>query len=108
MHFRVAEDIKIIVVKEGIEKHFDAPCNMGLNLMEFLKATDHQEIEGMCGGMALCATCHVRVLESDNALGEVNDDEAAMLETLPQIFDNSRLACQIKLNEHLSRLKIEL
>lgn len=104
----MAEDIKITVVKGGTEQHFDAPCDMGLNLMEFLKATDHQEIEGMCGGMALCATCHVRVLESDIALGEKNDDEAAMLETLPLVFDNSRLACQIKLNEHISRLKIEL
>ncbi len=104
----MGENIKITVVKEGAEKYFDAPNDMGLNLMEFLKATDHQEIEGMCGGMALCATCHVRVVDSDSSLSEKSDDEAAMLETLPQLFDNSRLACQIKLNEHISRLKIEL
>ena len=104
----MGENIKITVVKEGLEQHFDAPNDMGLNLMEFLKATGHEQIEGMCGGMALCATCHIRLLDSDVALGEANDDEVAMLETLPQIFDNSRLACQVKLNEHISRLKIEL
>jgi 2Fe-2S ferredoxin len=104
----MGDNIKITVVKEGAEQHFDAPNDMGLNLMEFLKATGHEQIEGMCGGMALCATCHIRLLDSDATLGEVNDDEIAMLETLPQIFNNSRLACQVKLNEHISRLKIEL
>ena len=104
----MAENIQITVVKNGSEQHFEAPGDIGLNLMEFLKATDHHEIEGMCGGMALCATCHVRVLESNGELGELKDDEAAMLETLPEIFNNSRLACQIKLNKHIRGLKIEL
>jgi ferredoxin len=76
--------------------------------MEFLKATDHQEIEGMCGGMALCATCHVRVLEGVTEENKINDEEAAILETLPEIFDNSRLSCQIKLTEKLRNLKVEL
>jgi 2Fe-2S ferredoxin len=104
----VAENIQITVIRNGSEQHFEAPDDVGLNLMEFLKATDHQEIEGICGGMALCATCHVRVLESNGELGELKDDEAAMLETLPEIFDNSRLACQIKLNEYVKTIKIEL
>jgi ferredoxin len=104
----MGKNIKITVVKEGAEQYFEAPADMGLNLMEFLKATGHEQIEGMCGGMALCATCHIRLLDSDASLSAINDDEAAMLETLPVIFDNSRLACQVKLNEQLSALKIEL
>lgn len=102
------ENIKITVIKHGAEQHFEAPNDMGLNLMEFLKATGHEQIEGMCGGMALCATCHIKLLESDVSLPEISEDEAAMLETLPCIYDNSRLACQVKLNEQIKRLKIEL
>lgn len=104
----MAQNIQITVVKEGLEQHFEAPNDMGLNLMEFLKATGHEQIEGMCGGMALCATCHIRLLDSDTNLSEANEDEIAMLETLPEIFDNSRLACQVKLNEGIKKLKIQL
>ena len=98
----------ITVVNKGIEKRFDAPLDIGLNLMEFLKATEHEEIEGICGGMALCATCHVLVLESEGNLNSATDEEMAMLETLPVMFDNSRLACQVKLTEHIKKLKIQL
>ena len=104
----MAENIQITVIYKGTEKLFEAPDDIGLNLMEFLKATEHQEVEGMCGGMAICATCHVRVLDGISLLDEINDDEAATLETLPQVFDNSRLSCQIKLNEKLKNLKIEI
>lgn len=104
----MAENIQITVINKGVENHFEAPDDIGLNLMEFLKATEHQEVEGMCGGMAICATCHVRVLDGISFLDEINDDEAATLETLPEVFDNSRLSCQIRLNEKLKKLKIEL
>lgn len=104
----MAENIKITVVNKGAEQVFEAPDDLGLNLMEFLKATEHQEIEGMCGGMALCATCHVRVLEGTTGDEGAKDDEVAMLETLPEIFGNSRLSCQIKLTDRIKNLKIEL
>lgn len=36
-------------------------------------------VEGTCGGMALCASCHVYVL-SEQELPEPTDDELAMLD----------------------------
>jgi ferredoxin len=102
------EDIQISVINKGTEKGFKVPNNIGLNLMEFLKAAEHPEIEGMCGGMALCATCHIKVLDGSSVLEELNDDEVATLETLPEVFNNSRLSCQIKLNEKIKTLKIEI
>jgi 2Fe-2S ferredoxin len=104
----MAENIKITVINKGSEQSFEAPDDVGLNLMEFLKATDHHEIEGMCGGMALCATCHVKVLEGNTGEEGINDEEAAILETLPEVFSNSRLSCQIKLTDKIKNLKIEL
>ena len=104
----MTKNSNITVVRNGIEKYFEAPVDMGLNLMEFLKATEHHEIEGICGGMALCATCHVLVLEHEGLLNDATDDELNMLESLPHVHSNSRLACQIKLTEQLEKLKIEL
>lgn len=104
----MSNNITVQVIHKGEELILEAPNDMGLSLMEFLKANDYEEIEGTCGGMALCASCHVRVLEVNPPLGEQSDDELAILETLPVVHDNSRLSCQIKLNTGLEKIKIEI
>ena len=104
----MSNNITVQVINKGEELILEAPNDMGLSLMEFLKANDYEEIEGTCGGMALCASCHVRVLEVSPPLGEQSDDELAILETLPVLYDNSRLSCQIKLNPGLEKIKIEI
>lgn len=104
----MANDINVTIINKGEEMVLEVPNDMGLNLMEFLKANDYEQIEGTCGGMALCASCHIRVLEVNPPLGEQSDDELAILETLPAVYDNSRLSCQIKLNPELANIKIEI
>lgn len=64
-------------------------------------------VEGICGGMALCASCHVYVL-SDHELSEPSEDEENMLDQAFFVKPNSRLACQITLNESLEGLAVEL
>ncbi len=100
--------ITITVLNSAGEINLEAPNDMGLNLMEFLKANDYEQIEGTCFGIALCATCHVRVLESSPLLNEQTDEELLMLETLPVIFENSRWSCQILLNKNLNKIKISI
>ena len=85
----------------------EAPDDMGLSLMEFLKGNDY-DIPATCGGMALCATCHVQVLEGFEKLGEPNDDEFAMLDTLPNITPQSRLSCQLRINEGLQDIMVKV
>lgn len=101
-------DIKLTILHGDDEVYLEVPSDMGLNLMEFLNANEYEQIEGTCGGMALCATCHVHVLESEPKLDEQTDDEYDILETLPVLNDNSRLSCQIKLNENLKSIKIQI
>ncbi|RZK50770.1 MAG: 2Fe-2S iron-sulfur cluster binding domain-containing protein [Pedobacter sp.] len=101
-------DIKITVEDRAGNVHeLEAPTDMGLSLMEFLKASEY-DILATCGGMALCATCCVDVLEGEEKLNEMSDDEYAMLDTLPDLLPNSRLACQIQLNPSLNGLKVRL
>lgn len=84
-----------------------APTDMGLSLMEFLKGNDY-EILATCGGMALCATCHVEVVSGSEKLPPVSDDEYAMLDTLPNITPTSRLSCQLRINEQLDDITVKI
>ena len=89
-------DIRIYVEEApGQRREIEAPTDMGLSLMELLKASGY-DIQATCGGMALCATCHVQVLAGP-ALPDPSDDELDMLETLPVVHEGSRLSCQIRL-----------
>lgn len=92
---------------DGLLTDLEAPVDMGLSLMEFLKACEY-DILATCGGMALCATCCVDVLEGEEKLNEMTDDEYAMLDTLPDLLPNSRLACQLQLNQAMNGLVVKL
>ena len=92
---------------DGSLTDLEAPVDMGLSLMEYLKACEY-DILATCGGMALCATCCVDVLEGEEKLNEITDDEYAMLDTLPNLLPNSRLACQLQLNHAMNGLIVKL
>jgi 2Fe-2S ferredoxin len=99
--------IKIKVIdREDNEHLLEAPTDMNLNLMEICKAYE-LPIEGTCGGMALCSTCHVYVL-SDHELKSPTDDEEDMLDQAFFVQDNSRLGCQIRLADELEGLEVKL
>lgn len=85
----------------------EVPDGISLSLMEVLKASEYP-ILATCGGMALCATCHVEVKSGLENLGDPTDPEMDMLDTLPDAGANSRLACQIKVGPHLEGLHFKL
>lgn len=93
--------INIIVEdRNGEQKPVAIPEEINLSLMEVLKASDYN-ILATCGGMALCATCHVQVLKGLDELPEPGNEEMNMLDTLPDAGFDSRLACQIRINENM-------
>lgn len=101
------DTITIYVAQENGERiALEAPTDMGLSVMEVLKANEY-DIQALCGGMAICATCHVEVLESE-ALPEQSDDEAYMLESLPHATQQSRLSCQLRVNEELDGMVLRI
>lgn len=102
------QDITINVLNtDGNLTEHTAPTDMGLSLMEFLKGSEY-DILATCGGMALCATCHVSVINGFDKLHEISEDEYAMLDTLPNITDTSRLACQLKLADELDGIVVKI
>ena len=100
-------EINIKVIDRNGELHnLKGPIDMNLNVMELLKINE-LPVEGTCGGMAMCASCHVYVV-SDHILPEKTFDETAMLEESWDMQDNSRLSCQLKLSEQLEGLTIKI
>jgi len=100
-------DIKITIVdREGQAHKLEAPTDMAMNLMEVCKAYE-LPVEGTCGGIAMCASCQCYVL-SDHQLQERTPDEEAMLSEAFHVQENSRLGCQIPMEEKLEGLKVEL
>ncbi len=91
----------IIEDRDGDQQPVEIPEDISLSLMEVLKASEYN-ILATCGGMALCATCHVQVLEGLDLLPAPTDGEMDMLDTLPDAGFDSRLACQIRIHENLN------
>ena len=92
--------------REGELHNLEVPTDMGLSLMEVFKSYE-LPVEGTCGGMALCASCHCYV-NSDHELREASDDEEDMLDQAFFVEDNSRLACQIPIKADLDGLEVTL
>ena len=100
-------DIKIKVKdREGVVHELEAPTDMNMNLMEICKAYE-LPVAGICGGMAMCASCQCDIV-SDHNLPEVSHDEEAMLSEAFYVKDSSRLGCQLPITEDLEGLEIEL
>ncbi|HMU97958.1 MAG TPA: 2Fe-2S iron-sulfur cluster-binding protein [Chitinophagales bacterium] len=102
------EHITIYIQQENFEFiPLEIPLGVDMSLMEVLKGEEHP-IEAICGGMALCATCRVEVLNQDELnLDEKSDSELDILETLPCYTGNCRLTCQIRVSKEIDGMRIK-
>ena len=103
----MAQDIKVTIIdREGNCHELVAPTDMNMNIMELCKSYD-LPVKGECGGMAMCATCQC-YLESDTTLEEQSDAELDMLDQAFFVKSNSRLGCQIHLNDSIDGITLRL
>ncbi len=99
--------IKVTVIdREGTSHELEAPTDMNMNMMELCKSYE-LPVEGTCGGMAMCASCHMYI-ESDHELHEATEDEENMLDSAFFVESNSRLGCQLHLSEEMDGLVVRL
>jgi 2Fe-2S ferredoxin len=80
----------------------------GWRLMEVIR--DYKlPIKAECGGACICATCHVYVDKQwTDKLHAATAEEIDQLDNAFEVQDNSRLSCQIILNEELDGLQVTL
>jgi len=103
-------DVNIkITDREGVTHEIVAPTDMAMNMMEIVRSYElaPEGTIGVCGGMAMCASCQCYVL-SDHELPEMGIDEDMMLAEAFFVEDNSRLGCQIHITPELEGLEIKL
>ena len=106
----MTQDITIkITDREGVTHEVQAPTDMNMNIMELVRAYElaPEGTIGICGGMAMCASCQCYVLNQVE-LPEIGQDEEAMLWEALNVKENSRLGCQIHITPEIDGLEVEL
>lgn len=79
----------------------------GTNVKDAALDNNINGIFGECGGSCTCATCHVYVDENwFDKIPQSDEFEQDMLEFAPEVTWQSRLSCQIKVDEALDGIKI--
>jgi ferredoxin, 2Fe-2S len=82
--------------------------NPGEILMELLREQDWG-VAALCGGMCSCATCHVFLDEEWlERFPRKESDEEELLEILDYFQPNSRLSCQLRLEDDHDGLSLQL
>ena len=100
---------KVIYVGQNGQE-YDVDVADGESVMAAAVKNGVPGIIGECGGNASCATCHVWVRDDYIPLvGEPNAEEEDLLEMgVSDRREGSRLSCQIKMNDELDGLTVDV
>lgn len=95
------------VEEDGTERTFE-DVSTAQSLMEVGRTNSVTGILADCGGACACATCHVYVDDAwMDKVGAPDSIEEEMLDLVSEFQKpNSRLSCQIRLNDELDGLKV--
>ncbi len=79
------------------------------SVMELAVQNDIKGIDGDCGGVCSCATCHVHVApEFMDKIGEPEEMEKDMLEFDDDVDEYSRLSCQLTVSDELDGIVLRV
>lgn len=105
------QDINLKITDRNGDTHqVVAPTDMSMNLMEVIRSYElaDEGTIGVCGGMAMCASCQVYVVDGAEKLQEMGDEEEAMLSEAFYVQDDSRLGCQIHITPEIDGLEVAI
>ncbi len=98
--------IKVTFIEHDGERR-TVEATAGSSLMLAAVSNKVPGIDADCGGCCSCGTCHVYVNgEWLDKLQPVDEDEEDMLDMVDGRRENSRLACQIEVGDHLDGLVV--
>jgi 2Fe-2S ferredoxin len=87
----------------------EVEVEIGYTVMEGAINNNIDGIVAECGGACACATCHSYIDESWlDKLPPMDDMEDSMLDAAYEREDNSRLTCQIEMNDALDGLVVQV
>lgn len=97
-----------IFVTDGHGVEHEVEATDGWTIMEIIRDAG-LPIKAECGGSCVCATCHVLV--DDEWFGKLpakNEEEIDMLDLALEVFDTSRLSCQIEFDPSMDGMKVTI
>lgn len=95
------------ITPDGV--HHDVEVANGYSVMEGAINNNIEGIVAECGGACACATCHSYIDDAWLAkLPEMDDMEDSMLDAAYERKHNSRLTCQIEMNDSLDGLVVHV
>lgn len=97
--------VKITYIESNGTKHI-VNAEPGETLMSAAVENSVPGIDGDCGGNCACATCHLYV--DGKLAGGALEEELDMLGIADGVRDNSRLGCQIIIDESMDGLMVNL
>jgi 2Fe-2S ferredoxin len=99
---------KVIYITPSGERH-EVEVETGYSVMEGAINNNIDGIVAECGGACACATCHSYIDEAWlDKLPPMDDMEDSMLEAAYERKPNSRLTCQIEMNDELDGLIVHV
>jgi len=99
---------KVTYVEDDRTTH-EIDVRVGTTLMQGAVSHLIPGIEGDCGGLCACATCHVYISDEFVPLCNSADElESGMLEFAFDVRDSSRLACQIEVSEEMEGIVVQM
>ena len=97
----------IVTTRTGETQTVEAAVN--ITAMEAIRDSGIDELLALCGGVCSCATCHIHVDPAfAGLLPPMSADEDELLDASTHRDANSRLACQIRLNDSMSGLRLTI
>ncbi|WP_375396906.1 2Fe-2S iron-sulfur cluster-binding protein [uncultured Sphingomonas sp.] len=97
----------IVVTRDGEEQ--EVTGETGLSIMEVIRDAGIDEMLALCGGCCSCATCHVHVDPNFAAkLPPMSEDENDLLDSSSFRDGNSRLSCQLPMNDALDGMTVRI
>ncbi|MAZ89182.1 MAG: 2Fe-2S ferredoxin [Cellvibrionaceae bacterium] len=98
----------VVFVETNGNRH-EVETDQNESLMQIAIDNGVPGIDGDCGGACACGTCHVLIDDQWlKKMNPVNESEENMIEMAPDRSEQSRLACQIQLNESLDGIVVHL
>lgn len=97
----------LIITRDGAEHAIDG--QVGLSVMDNIRASSIDELLALCGGCCSCATCHVQV-DTDliDKLCPMSEDEDDLLDGSEHRDTTSRLSCQLMVTDEFDGLRVTI
>lgn len=100
--------IRMVVIIDSEEYLLETYPHEYRNLMMLIYDRMYPEDFGECKGIGRCGTCHIHISNDNGGLRATSGNETATLSKTSLVCENSRLACQIPIDEKLDGVVIRL